>query len=104
VIPAYRHGLPHDTLEDRRRNTLGVIVGAFQTAAVFDSIVRKAKLPQHVDLYVYPSKAGTEGRPVYVRGAASREHALEPKSEAALAGMPSWSAALNAETRAGNSS
>lgn len=96
VIPAYRHGLPQDTLEDRRRNTLGVIVGAFQTAAVFDSIVRKAKLPQHVDLYVYPSNAGTKGQPVYMRGAASREHALEPKSEAALAGLPSWSAALNA--------
>ena len=96
VIPAYRHGLPQDTLEDRRRNTLGVIVGAFQTAAVFDSIVRKAKLPQQVDLYVYPSNAGTKGQPVYMRGAASREHALEPKSEAALAGLPSWSAALNA--------
>jgi EAL domain len=39
--------------------------------AVFDSIVRKAKLPESVDLYVYPSSSGTEGLPVYMRGAAS---------------------------------
>ena len=67
VIPAYRHGLPHDTIEDRRRNTLGVIVGAFQTGAVIDSILRKAKLAQDVDLYLYPKNAAPGAQPVYTR-------------------------------------
>ena len=96
VIPAYRHGLPHDTIEDRRRNTLGVIVGAFQTAAVFDSILRKAKLPQNVDLYLYPKNAAPDALPVYMRAAANRDQRLEPKPAGAPIGEPSWSAFLKA--------
>ena len=53
LIPVYRQGLPLDSLEERRRNTLGMIVGVFQTAAVFDAILNRAKLPQNVDLYVF---------------------------------------------------
>jgi diguanylate cyclase (GGDEF)-like protein len=96
VSPIYRDGQLHDTIEDRRRNTLGVIVGAFQTAAVFDSILRNAKLLQTVDLYLYPTNAAAGGLPVYTRGAASREQPLEPKPEAALAELPSWTASLKA--------
>ena len=48
----------HDTIEE-----MGVIVGAFQTVAVFDSILRSAKLPQTVDLYLYSAHAA-DGLPV----------------------------------------
>jgi CHASE1-domain containing sensor protein len=96
VSPTYRHGQPYDTIEDRRRNTLGVIVGAFPTSAVFDSILRSAKLPQTIDLYLYPTHAGADGLPVYMRVAASRDQPLEAKPETALAEPASWSASLKA--------
>ena len=38
VLPVYKQGLPGSTIAERRRNTLGVIVGAFQTGAIFESI------------------------------------------------------------------
>jgi diguanylate cyclase (GGDEF)-like protein len=96
VVPVYRPGLPLDSVEARRSNILGIIVGAFQTTAIFDAILAKTTLPQNVDLYIYPADAGADSPPVYARGAAGRGDPIEPKSEAALAGLPYWSAPLKA--------
>lgn len=96
VIPVYRQGMPHDSVEERRDNTLGIIVGVFQTAAVFDSILKDAKLPQDVDLYLYPKRLGPGALPVFLRGAISRDQPLDPKPKAALAGLTSWSAPIKA--------
>ncbi|MGH9807317.1 MAG: CHASE domain-containing protein, partial [Terriglobia bacterium] len=96
LMPIYRHGAELNSVEDRLRNTLGVIVGAFQTAAVFSSILDRANLPQNVDLYLYPAQSGPGAMPVYQRGAASREHPLGPKSRQALADPQPWTHLLNA--------
>jgi CHASE1-domain containing sensor protein len=52
VVPVYREGMPTDSVEARRRNVLGIIVGAFQTGAVLDAILATAMLPRNVDLYL----------------------------------------------------
>jgi len=96
LIPVYRHDTELSSVEDRRRNTLGVVVGAFQTAAVFSSILDHATLPQNVDVYLYPARSGVEAMPVYQRGAAGREHPLKPQSQAVLASLQPWTAVLNA--------
>jgi diguanylate cyclase (GGDEF)-like protein len=96
VIPVYQYGRPLDTIENRRRNTLGVIVGAFQTGAVFASILKKAKLEDKVDLYLYPKHAGADALPVYMRGAADRGEPLTPKPLRALADLPTWSTVVQA--------
>ncbi len=96
VVPVYRPGLPLDSAEERRRNTLGIIVGAFQTGAVLDAILAKTTLPQNVALYLYPTHADADSSPVYARGATGRGEPFEPKSEAALAGLPYWSSTLKA--------
>jgi diguanylate cyclase (GGDEF)-like protein len=96
VVPVYRQGLPRDSVETRRRNILGIIVGAFQTGAVLDTILAKAMLPRNVDLYLYPANGGADAPPVYARGAADRGEPIKPKTEAALAGLPYWSAPLKA--------
>ena len=96
MIPVYRHGLAVGSIDDRRRNTLGVLAGVFQTAAVFDAILDRAKLPQNVNLYLYPARSGHDPLPVYMRGAASRDQPLEAKSENALAGSPHQSTSLKA--------
>jgi diguanylate cyclase (GGDEF)-like protein len=96
VIPVYRQGVPHDTVENRRRNTLGVIATAFPTSAAFDFILNKANLPHSVDLYVYSPRNDTIGLPIYVRGASAADEQLRTKSEASLLDQPHWSATITA--------
>ena len=89
MIPIYRQDAELNSLDERRRNTLGVIVGAFQIAAVFDAILAHATLPQDVDLYLYPAQSDPDAMPVYLRGAASREEPLQGEPQQALTGLPS---------------
>jgi hypothetical protein len=63
-LPVYQQGLPIDTVEQRRRNTRGMVVGVFQSDAVFDAVFDKKLLPHNVDLYLY-ANAGTP--PIYIR-------------------------------------
>jgi CHASE1-domain containing sensor protein len=39
VLPVYRPGLPHDTVEDRRRNLVGFAQGVFQTGVMIEDIL-----------------------------------------------------------------
>ena len=96
LVPVYRHGVDLNSVEGRRSNTLGVLVGAFQTAALFDAILHRVTLPQNVDLYLYPADAGPDAMPVYLRGAASRSQPLTDKPKKALAELPLWSGPLKA--------
>jgi diguanylate cyclase (GGDEF)-like protein len=95
VLPVYRKGVPHETIAERRDNTLGVIVGAFQTTAVFDTVLDRGVLAKSVDIYVYPSHAGEDSLPIYMRGAVGRDQPIEAKPLKALAGVP-WSTPIRA--------
>ncbi len=64
--------MPHESAPERLENTLGVIIGAFQTTAVFNTILDRAVLPRNVDIYLYPTQAGADALPVYMRGAVDR--------------------------------
>lgn len=96
TLPVYRGGADLESIEQRRRNTLGVIVGAFQTGAVFDAILDRANLPQNVDLHVYPAHSGPDAMPVYLRGAASRTQPLKREAQRAMTGLTSWTSLLKA--------
>jgi CHASE1-domain containing sensor protein len=96
VIPVYRHGTPLNSLDERRRNTLGVLVGGFQIKALFDAILADASLPQNVDLSLYPADAGPDALPVYLRGEASRERPLQAMPQKALVELPAWTTVLKA--------
>ena len=96
LIPIYRHDAELNSVDERRRNTRGVIVGAFQIVAVLDGILARTTLPQDVDLYLYPAHSGPDAMPVYLRGAASREQPLQGEPQQALAGLPSWTTVLRA--------
>jgi len=63
-LPVYKQGVPNDTVEQRRRNTRGMVVGVFQIDAVFNAVLAKKMLPHNVDLYLYTS-AGPP--PIFVR-------------------------------------
>ena len=96
VLPVYRRGTPIGGVNERRENTLGVIIGAFQTSAVFDSILSKAILPKTVDVYLYEVKAAADALPVYMRGAVDRPEPIEPKSERELSQTADWSMVIKA--------
>ncbi|HEY8299163.1 MAG TPA: EAL domain-containing protein [Methyloceanibacter sp.] len=100
VLPVYRRGMPIGGVNERRENTLGVMIGAFQTSAVFDSILSKAILPKTVDVYLYEVKAAADALPVYMRGAVDRLEPIEAKSERELSQTADWSM----EIKAGNAS
>ncbi len=97
VLPVYRKGVPTDSVEERRANTLGVIVGAFQTAAVFDAILDKAILPQDRRPLSLPGQGGT---PTLCRSICARrdrpDQPIEAKPQRQLSESPAWSMAIKA--------
>jgi diguanylate cyclase (GGDEF)-like protein len=62
-VPVYARGLPHDTLEDRRRNLLGIVQGVFQIKAMFDTVLAGTKA--RARLYVFTAHAAANDLPVY---------------------------------------
>jgi CHASE1-domain containing sensor protein len=63
-LSVYTQGVPNDTVEQRQRNTRGMVVGVFQIDAVFNAVLDKKILPHNVDLYLYTS---ADAPPIYVR-------------------------------------
>jgi hypothetical protein len=84
-LPAYKRGQSHDSVVNRRRNIERVIAGGFQTATMFDAILKRAILPQSVDLYLYRAGTDETAEPIYARAAGGDEVPTEPKTRAALA-------------------
>jgi len=91
-LPVYKPGLPHDNVLTRRRNVQGVIAGAFQTSTVFDEILKKALLPQSVDLFIYPANVGEDAPPLYSHIVGDERKPMATR--ASLAKLRHWSAPL----------
>jgi diguanylate cyclase (GGDEF)-like protein len=81
-VPVYARDLPHDTVEDRRRNLLGMVQGVFQIKVMFDTVLGDTQAP--VRLYVFAPNAAPDDLPVY---STSRFDAgpVEARPQAALA-------------------
>jgi diguanylate cyclase (GGDEF)-like protein len=82
-VPVYARGLPHDTVEDRRSNLLGIIQGVFQIGVMFDTILAGVKTP--VRLYLFAPDAAVGELPIYFRSRVGNG-SIEPKAQAELAG------------------
>jgi diguanylate cyclase (GGDEF)-like protein len=63
VLPIYKRGLPHDSVEERRRNLAGFVQGVFQIDAMIAATLRGIRIP--ADYYVFWSEAGSNTRPIY---------------------------------------
>ena len=54
-LPVYRHGAPHDSIEDRRRNLIGFVHGSLITSKMIDTIIAANKTPEGLDtLFLRP--------------------------------------------------
>jgi diguanylate cyclase (GGDEF)-like protein len=81
-VPVYAQGLPHDTVEDRRRNLIGVVQGVFQIKVMFDTVLAGRKAPAR--LYVFAPHAGANDLPVYFTSRLDSAP-IEARSQAELA-------------------
>ena len=63
VLPIYKRGLPHNSVEERRRNLVGFVQGVFQIDTMIAATLRGIRIP--ADYYVFSSEAGSSTRPIY---------------------------------------
>ena len=81
-LPVYARGLPHETVEDRRRNLLGVVLGVFQIREMIDAIFGALKVP--VRLYLFAPHAALDDLPIYFTSRLGTG-SIEARSQADLA-------------------
>jgi diguanylate cyclase (GGDEF)-like protein/PAS domain S-box-containing protein len=99
VLPVYQPGLPHDTVEDRRRNLVGFAQGVFQTGAMIESILTTMITPSGLDLYFFAEDSGADAPAFYFHPSRSRSGPSEPLSRSALDAGSHWSGALKVADR-----
>jgi len=61
VLPVYGIGLPHKTLEERRKNLVGFVQAVFQSSVMIETILHKAVAPAGLDLYFFGAEFGCRG-------------------------------------------
>jgi diguanylate cyclase (GGDEF)-like protein len=81
-LPIYADGLPHKTVEDRRRNLLGIVQGVFQIQVMFDSLLADIRTP--LRLYLFPNNATADDLPIYTTSLLGNG-SVEAKSQSQLA-------------------
>ncbi len=90
-LPVYRKGVPHNTVEDRRRNLVGFVHGSVITAKMIDTVIVATSIPRGIDLYFFEPESGPTAPPLYVRGSRLRDAPAEPRPQAVLGAEPHWS-------------
>jgi diguanylate cyclase (GGDEF)-like protein len=95
-LPIYRHGLPHDTIDDRRRNLAGFVHGSLTTNKMIDTIVN-TNAPEGLDIFFFAPDSSVDAAPFYVHGSQLRTEPAQPQSRAALAKDLHWSRDLTAD-------
>ena len=99
VMPVYRLGLPHDTMQSRRDNLVGFVQGVFQTGVLIETILSTTSTPAGLDLYFYPSGPRTDQPPIYFHPSRVRSTATIAEPRKALAARPHWSDAISVGDR-----
>jgi diguanylate cyclase (GGDEF)-like protein len=93
VLPVYRSGRPHNTVEDRRSNLVGFVQGVFQTGKLIESLLRTSTAGG-LDLYFFAPDSDGDLPPLYFRPSRLQPEATaEPR--AVLTAGPHRSAALS---------
>ncbi|HWO34883.1 MAG TPA: diguanylate cyclase [Candidatus Acidoferrum sp.] len=81
-VPVYARGLPHETVEDRRRNLLGFVQAVFQIAIMIDTKFADVRAP--VRVYLFAPDAAIDAPPIYFQSRLGTG-SIEAKSQAKLA-------------------
>jgi diguanylate cyclase (GGDEF)-like protein len=84
MMPVYRPGLPHDTIEDRRDNLAGFVQGVFEMGVTIETISNTTAVPSGLDLYFFAANSGTDAAPLYFHGSRGRALPIQAQPRAVL--------------------
>jgi diguanylate cyclase (GGDEF)-like protein len=96
VLPTYRQDLPSDTEEQRKRNLMGFVQGAFQTSVMIETILAAAPKPIGIDYFLFSTSVDPTAPPVNIYASPLRTAPPEPVAQAALMAGTHWSSELRA--------
>jgi diguanylate cyclase (GGDEF)-like protein/PAS domain S-box-containing protein len=99
ALPVYRPGAPHDTLEDRRRNLIGVVQGVFQAGVLVNTILQAATTPAGLDGYFFAAAPAADSLPFYVHQARLYDEPTTPRTFAEVERGLHWSGNLRIADR-----
>ena len=89
AVPIFRRGYPVNTLEERRQNVDGYVLGVFQIGQMIDTILTNVAPP--LDVYLFEANAAPADMPVFVRSSRLRSTPAPTISLAELNAAPHWS-------------
>ncbi len=82
-LPVYRKGAPTDSVDDRRRNLEGFVLGVYRIADIVEEALRHLE-PQGVDVHLYDSSAATGERFLHFHSSRTRESPGAPSIDETL--------------------
>jgi signal transduction histidine kinase/CheY-like chemotaxis protein/HPt (histidine-containing phosphotransfer) domain-containing protein len=94
LLPVYRSGLPHASIEDRRRNLVGFVEGVFQISTMFEGIFSTRASTKDRDFYFFGPQAQPEEPSVFVHASNAASGALSGFTRAELEARIHWSTVL----------
>jgi diguanylate cyclase (GGDEF)-like protein/PAS domain S-box-containing protein len=90
VLPVYRQGEPHDTVEDRRNNLDGFIRATFETSVMIETILTTTTKPAGLDLYFFDPKSARDAPPAFFHSSRQYENTNKPLQRAVLDAGLNW--------------
>jgi diguanylate cyclase (GGDEF)-like protein len=95
VLPMYRQDLPSDTEEERKRNLIGFVQGAFQTSVMIETILAAAPQPG-IDVFLFSTSADPTAPPVNIYASRQGAAPLQRATQAVPMEGTHWSGELRA--------
>jgi diguanylate cyclase (GGDEF)-like protein len=95
VLPVYRQGVPHDTVEERRANLVGYVEGVFQVGVLIETILRASTSPGGLDLYFFVPPSAADAPPTYFHPSRLRDAPVGALSRTTLLAGPHWTKELH---------
>ena len=77
LLPVYRKGLPTDSIENRRRNLEGFVLGAFRIGDIVERALTYLE-PRGIDIYIFDDSAPEDERFLYFYSSRMRKAPIGP--------------------------
>ncbi len=94
LLPVYRSGPPHESLDDRRRNLVGFVQGVFQISSMIKSIFDTKAPARDLSFYFFGSDAHQNDPPIFFHTSKSDSRTISVLTQADLATRIHWSTVL----------
>jgi diguanylate cyclase (GGDEF)-like protein len=95
LLPVYRWGVPHETIEERRSNLVGYVQGVFRIDTMIETILTTAVTPQGFDLYFFAANPISEAPALHFHSSRQRAAPTTARPFAAATAGPHWTGDLN---------